>query len=145
MNAKSLTKLSLVILLAGCVSKPDNYDRNVFAAVADVTIINLAKTKPVDFDKDNPMISLRGVCQQYTVDPAKHREEMLDIAASVGETYWNFHFPGQPKQWQSFSRRNADLIYQDCRAEYLMARGATAVPLIKLKDPSEYKTDEWKK
>ncbi len=144
MNAKTLTKVGLVIVLTGCVSKPDNFDRNVFASAVDITVIKLANTKPIDFEKEKPLIYLRKVCQKYTVDPAKHREEMLDIAASADEAYWDFHFPGEPKQWQSVSRRNADLIYQDCRAEYLKARGATTAPLIKLKDPSEYKTDEWK-
>lgn len=145
MNTKFFAKVGLVIVLTGCASKPDNYDRNIFAAVVDVTVINLANTKPIDFEKDNPMISLRGLCKKYTADPIKHREEMLDIAASVGESYWNLHFPAVPKQWQPLSRRYADLIYQDCRAEYLMAQGATTAPPIKLKPVSEYKTDNWKK
>lgn len=144
MTAKLLTKVAVIIILSGCASNPDNYDKREFTAVADVTVINLANTKPIDLQKSKPMISLREVCKKYTVDPAKHRDEMLEIAALIGETNSKVHFPRAPEQWQSLSRSIADLIYQDCRAEYLMSHGATKAPIIKLKTISEYNTDDWK-
>lgn len=144
MITKNLTVGAFIVFLSGCASKPDNYDKNDYAAFVDVTVLNLANTKPSDFEKDSPMISLREMCKKFTVDPVKHRDEMLDIAASVGETRRLVQSPGTPELRLALSRRDADFIYQDCRAEYLMTNGATTAPLIKLKPVAEYKSDAWK-
>lgn len=74
--------VAFIIVLTGCVSKPDNYDKSVFTKLASLTVTNLAKTKPKDFQSNNPMISIKELCKHYTIDPANHRDEMLDIGAS---------------------------------------------------------------
>ena len=142
----------VVLVACGCAAnkQPDNFDRQSFASVAELTMYKLSRTSPNEVSTSNPFTALEALCAGYTFSPDTRKTELMDLlyiggmkdpmwTSSPGNSHTAFD---QNETAVLFSRRQADFAYQMCMNGWREHHGKEFIP-IKLQPSSYYKKESW--